>query len=126
MDKNLIKIEGIYNNLKSGEEFNIFCTMLVDFNDFNNILINIKNCEINQEDNNNENLIKFNEENFNIEHDLIIINTLNNIKILLNNNFEGEINIYLQNLIKFLFQYIYNEYYIEGNMTFETIKVIKE
>ena len=46
MNKNLIKIEGVYNNLKDAQEHNIFCTMLVDFSDFNNILINIKNCEI--------------------------------------------------------------------------------
>ena len=38
MNKNLIKIEGIYNNLKDAEEHNIFCTMLVDFSDFNKFL----------------------------------------------------------------------------------------
>lgn len=121
MEKNLIKIEGIYNNLNEGEKFNIFCTMLVDFNDFDNILINIKNCEINQENNNN--LINFNEKNYTLDHDLIIYNTLNNIKILLNNALEGEYNIYLNYLAQFLFQYFYNEYYIEGNYTFLNIKI---
>lgn len=120
MDKNLIKIEGIYNNLKSGEEFNIFCTMSINIDEY---LINIKNCEINEC---TKNLINFNEKNYKLNNDLIINNILNTIKILLNNDFEGEIEFYIEDLIKFLFQYIYNEYYIEGNFTFEAIKLIKE
>lgn len=124
MEKNLIKIEGVYNNLNLGEKFNIFSTMLVDFNNLDNILINIKNCEINQENNNLKNLINFSEKNY-------IIEDKNIKKILeiisdLNEGCEGEISIYLNYLAQFLFQYIYNEYYIEGNYTFLNIKFIKE
>ena len=118
MSKNLIKINGVYNNLAGGEEHNIFCTMLVDFSDFNNILINIKNCQV------ENNLINFDEKYYNLKNDEIINNTLNIINNLKNNALEGEINIYLQNLINFLFQYIYNEYYIEGNFTFDIITLI--
>lgn len=121
MNKNLIKIEGIYMPLEDGEKFNIFCTMEINIK---SALINIKNCVINQENNNLQNLINFDEKNYILKNDEIINNTLNIINILKNNACEGEIDIYLQNLINFLFQYIYNEYYIEGNYTFSDIKLI--
>ena len=125
MDKNLIKIEGIYNNLTSGEKFNIFCTMEINIK---RALINIKNCEINQEIDpiNNNNLINFDEKNYNLKNDEIINNTLNIINNLKNNedNLEGYNETYLNYLAQFIFQYIYNEYYLEGNFTFETIKLI--
>lgn len=56
MNKNLIKIEGIYNNLKDTEEYNVFCTMLIDFSDFDKIRINIKNCEVEEPSEYNKNL----------------------------------------------------------------------
>ena len=123
MNKNLIKIEGVYNNLKDAQEHNIFCTMLVDFSDFNNILINIKNCEITDIDEFNKNLINFDEQNYKIKDKNIkkILEIIDDLK----KGSEGEFSTYLEYLAQFLFQYIYNEYYIEGNYTFLKIKVCK-
>ena len=119
MDKNLIKIEGIYNNLTQGEEFNIFCTMEINIKD---ALINIKSCEINQY--NKTNSIKFDEIKYKLKNDNNINNTLNIINDLINNEPQGETRIYLDYLAKFIFQYIFNEYYVWGNITFENINLI--
>ena len=130
MDKNLIKIEGIYNNLTSGEKFNIFCTMTIDLN---KNLINIKNCEVDQND--NKNLINFDEENYYLFQDIkfkyyddIIYNNLNLIYNLIYNkdNFQGIYDYYLKNLILFIFQFIYNEIYICGNLTFTNIYLVED
>lgn len=120
MSKNL-KINGIYNNLTDGENFNIFSEVIINFNDCK---ISIKNCEINGD------IIKFNNFNYNYNYNLknidnnIIKNSLNLIKNIIDNGesyYEGDFNIYLQNLINFIFQYIYNEIYIQGNLTFTNI-----
>ena len=130
MSKNLIKINGSYNNLSGSEKFNIFCTMTIDLN---KNLINIKNCEIDQ--NNNKNLINFDEENYllfedikNKYYDDIIYNNLNLIQDLIykEDNFQGIYDYYLKNLILFIFQFIYNEIYIKGNLTFTNISLIKD
>ena len=129
MSKNLIKINGSYNNLSEGESHNIFCTMTIDLN---KNLINIKNCEINQENNNN--LIYFDEEDYYLFQDIkfkyyddIIYNNLNLIYNLIYNedNFQGIYDYYLKNLILFIFQFIYNEVYICGNLTFTNISLIE-
>ena len=128
MSKNLIKINGVYNNLAGCENFNIFCTMTIDPN---KNLINIKNCEIDQ--NNNKNLINFNEEDIYLFQDIkfkyyddIIYNNINLIyDIIYNDNkFEGYYDYFLKNLIEFIFQFIYNELYIAGNLTFTNISLI--
>lgn len=122
MDKKL-KINGIYNNLTDGENFNIFSEIIINFNDYK---ISVKNCEINGD------IIKFNNFNYYISsninlknfNDNIIKNSLNLIKNIIDNGevyFEGDFNIYLQNLINFIFQYIYNEIYTQGNLTFTNI-----
>jgi hypothetical protein len=72
MDKNLIKIEGIYNNLTSGEKFNIFCTMTINLKNYQ---VNIKNCEVDQND--NKNLIQFDEQVYILIKDTLAHNTLN-------------------------------------------------
>lgn len=137
MNKNLIKIEGIYMPLEDGEKFNIFCTTEINFNTCE---INIKICEINQEDENNQvgfdsfnyfynNLINFNspkiKERFK-KYNNIIENTLKIINNILEDPdfYEGEISIYLQYLTNFIFQFIYNEIYATGNFTFSNIKLI--
>lgn len=119
MNENLIKIEGIYNNPARLEKFNIFCNILLKFNDLNNIKIIVRICQVDE-----DNLVNFDENTFVTKNDEIIKNTLNIINNLQNNSLEGEIDTYLQNLINFLFQYIYNEYYIEGNVTFDIIKLV--
>ena len=119
MEKNLIKIEGIYNDPARHENFNIFCNILIDFHDFNNIRINVKICQVEE-----DNLVNFDENNFHMNNDEIIKDTLNIINNLKNNALEGEYDHYLQNLINFLFHYIYNEYYIEGCLNFNIIKLI--
>ena len=129
MSKNLIKINGSYNNLSEGEKFNIFCTMTIDPN---NNLINIKNCEVDQ---NNKNFIKFDEEDYYLFQDIkfkyyddIIYNNINLIHDLIynENNFQGTYDYYLKNLILFIFQFIYNEVYICGNLTFTNIALVKD
>lgn len=130
MEKNLIKINGSYNNLAVSEKFNIFCTMTIDPN---KNLINIKNCEVDQ--NNNKNLINFNEEDIYLFQDIkfkyyddIIYNNINLIYDIIynDNNFEGYYDYFLKNLIEFIFQFIYNELYIAGNLTFTNISLIKD
>ena len=130
MSKNLIKINGSYNNLSEGESHNIFCTITIDPN---KNLINIKNCEISQEDNNN--LIYFDEEDYKLFEDIknkyyddIIYNNLNLIYDLIynENNFQGYYDYFLKNLISFIFQFIYNETYICGNLTFTNIALVKD
>lgn len=130
MDKNLIKIAAVYNNLADGEKFNIFCTMTIDLN---KNLINIKNCEINQ--NEDKNLIDFNEEDYYLFQDIkfkyyddIIYNNLNLIYNLIynENNFQGYYDYELKNLINFIFRFIYNEVHICGNLTFANISLIKD
>lgn len=130
MSKNLIKINGVYNNLAGGENFNIFCTMTIDPN---KNLINIKNCEVDQ--NNNNNLINFNEEDIYLFQDIklkyyddIIYNNINLIHDIIynDNNLEGYYDYFLKNLIEFLFQLIYNELYIAGNLTFTNIALVKD
>lgn len=130
MSKNLIKINGVYNNLAGSENFNIFCTMTIDPN---KNLINIKNCEVDQ--NNNKNLINFNEEDIYLFQDIkfkyyddIIYNNINLIYDIIynDNNFEGYYDYFLKNLIEFIFQFIYNELYIAGNLTFTNISLIKD
>lgn len=131
MSKNLIKIEGIYNNFKVAQEenFNIFCTLLININEG---LINIKNCEINLSEKEQINIeekeyILFDNKKLNY-YDQIIYNNLILIRDLINDEnsqiFEGYNINYLDNLINFIFQFIYNEIYIQGNMTFESIKLI--
>ena len=112
MSKNLIKINGSYNNLSEGESHNIFCTITIDLN---KNLINIKNCEVNQD-------IK------NKYYDDIIYNNLNLIYDLIynENNFQGYYDYFLKNLISFIFQFIYNETYICGNLTFTNIALVKD
>ena len=114
MSKNLIKINGVYNNLAGGENFNIFCTMTIDPN---------------------KNLINFNEEDIYLFQDIkfkyyddIIYNNINLIYDIIynDNNFEGYYDYFLKNLIEFLFQLIYNELYIAGNLTFTNISLIKD
>ena len=130
MSKNLIKINGIYNNLAEGESHNIFCTITIDLN---KNLINIKNCEVDQND--NKNLINFDEENYYLFQDIkfkyyddIIYNNLNLIYNLIynENNFQGYYDYHLKNLISFIFQFIYNETYICGNLTFTNIALVKD
>lgn len=121
MDKNLIKIEGIYMPLEDGEKFNIFCAMEINIE---SALINIKNFEINQENPISNNVLDFDEKNYNMTGDKIINNTLNIINKLKNGSLNCEIDVYLQSLTNFLFHYIYNEYYIEGTYTFSSIKLI--
>lgn len=130
MSKNLIKINGVYNNLAEGEKFNIFCTMTIDLN---KNLINIKNCEIDQ--NINKNLINFDEENYYLFQDIkfkyyddIIYNNLNLIHDLIykEDNFQEIYDYYLKNLILFIFQFIYNEIYICGNLTFTNIYLVED
>ena len=130
MNKNLIKINGSYNNLSAGESHNIFCTMTIDLN---KNLINIKNCEVDQ--GNNKNLIYFDEEDYYLFQDIkfkyyddIIYNNLNLIHDLIyeENNFQGYYDYHLKNLIDFLFQFIYNELYIGGNLTFTNISLIND
>lgn len=60
MSKNL-KINGIYNNLTDGENFNIFSEVIINFNDCK---ISIKNCKINGD------IIKFDNFNFNYNYNL--------------------------------------------------------
>ena len=129
MDKNLIKISGVYNNLAVGEKFNIFCIITIDLN---KNLINIKNCEVDQNINNNS--INFDEENYKLFEDIknkyyddIIYNNANLIHDLIykEDNFQGIYDYYLKNLILFIFQYIYNEIYIKGNLTFTNISLIE-
>ena len=130
MSKNLIKINGVYNNLAGSENFNIFCTITIDLN---NNLINIKNCEVDQND--NKNLINFDEEDYKLFEDIknkyyddIIYNNLNLIYDLIynENNFQGYYDYHLKNLIDFLFQFIYNELYIGGNLSFTNISLIND
>jgi hypothetical protein len=123
MDKNLIKIEGVYNNLTAGEKFNIFCTMTIDPKKYQ---VNIKNCEVDQ--NNNKNLIQFDEQVCILIKDTLAHNTLNIIKNLKNNenNFQGCYDYELKNLAQFLFQFIYNEIYVRGNLTFTNITLIED
>lgn len=130
MDKNLIKINGSYNNLSGSEKFNIFCTITIDLN---NNLINIKNCEVDQND--NKNLINFDEEDYKLFEDIkfkyyddIIYNNLTLLYDLIynENNFQGYYDYFLKNLIEFIFQLIYNELYITGNLTFTNISLIKD
>ena len=119
MNKKSIKIEGIYNDPARHLDFNIFCNILIDFDDLDIIKMNVKICQIDE-----DNLVNFDESTF-ITSDEIIKNTLNIINNLKNNDdLQGEIDTYLQNLINFLFQYIYNEWYITGNITFEIIRLI--
>lgn len=122
MDKNLIKIEGIYNNLTSGEKFNIFCTMTINLKNYQ---VNIKNCEVDQND--NKNLINFDVQDYNLIKDTLAYNTLNIIKNLKNNenDFQGYYDYHLKNLAQFLFQFIYNEIYVCGNLTFANITLIE-
>ena len=122
MDKNLIKIEGIYNNLTYGEKFNIFCTMVIDLENYQ---VNIKNCEVDQND--NKNLLNFDEQDYKLINGTIAYNTLNIIKNLKNNenNFQGCYDYELKNLAQFLFQFIYNEIYVCGNLTFANITLIE-
>ena len=47
------------------------------------------------------------------------------IKIYNEDNFQGIYDYYLKNLILFIFQYIYNEIYIKGNLTFTNISLIE-
>lgn len=121
MDKNFIKIEGIYNNLTSGEKFNIFCTMTIDLKNYQ---INIKNCEVDQND--NKNLINFDEQDYKLING-VAYDTLNIIKNLKNNenNLQGYYDYELKKLAQFLFQFIYNEMYICGNLTFANITLIE-
>ena len=130
MDKNLIKINGIYNNLTEGEKFNIFCEINIDLN---KNLINIKNCETDQ--NYNLSSINFDEKNYKLFEDIknkyyddIIYNNSNLIYDLIynENNFEGYYKYKLKNLIEFIFQFIYNEIYIIGNLTFANISLIED
>ena len=116
--RNLIKIEGIYNAPARFEKFNIFCNILINFNDFNNIKISVKTRQVDKDD-----LVYFDENNFIMNNDEIIKNTLNIITNLKNNGLEGEIDAYLQNLTNFLFQYIYNEYYMRGSLIFNIFKL---
>ena len=122
MNENLIKIEGIYNNLTSGEKFNIFCTMVIDLENYQ---VNIKNCEVDQND--NKNLLNFDEQDYKLINGTIAYNTLNIIKNLKNNenNFQGCYDYELKNLAQFLFQFIYNEIYVCGNLTFANITLIE-
>lgn len=130
MGKNLIKINGVYNNLADSENFNIFCTMTIDLN---KNLINIKNCEVDQS--NNKNLLNFKEEDIYLFQDInlkyyddIIYNNINLIYdiIYTDNNFEGSYDYFLKNLIEFIFQFIYNELYVAGNLTFTNISLVKD
>ena len=130
MGKNLIKINGVYNNLADSENFNIFCTMTIDLN---KNLINIKNCEVDQS--NNKNLLNFKEEDIYLFQDInlkyyddIIYNNINLIYdiIYTDNNFEGYYDYFLKNLIEFIFQFIYNELYVAGNLTFTNISLVKD
>ena len=123
MSKNLIKINGSYNNLSGSEKFNIFCTITIDLN---NNLINIKNCEVDQ--NNNENFIRFDEQDYKLIKGTLAYNMLDIIKNLKNNenNFQGYYDHHLKNLIDFLFQFIYNELYIVGNLTFTNITLVED
>ena len=123
MSKNLIKIDGSYNNLSSSEKFNIFCTITIDLN---NNLINIKNCEVDQ--NNNKNFIRFDEQDYKLIKGTLAYNMLDIIKNLKNNenNFQGYYEYHLKNLIDFLFQFIYNELYIIGNLTFTNITLVED
>ena len=123
MSKNLIKIDGSYNNLSSSEKFNIFCTITIDLN---NNLINIKNCEVDQ--NNNKNFIRFDEQDYKLIKGTLAYNMLDIIKNLKNNenNFQGYYDYHLKNLIDFLFQFIYNELYIIGNLTFTNITLVED
>lgn len=123
MSKNLIKINGSYNNLSGSEKFNIFCTITIDLN---NNLINIKNCEVDQND--NKNFIRFDEQDYKLIKGTLAYNTLDIIKNLKNNenNFQGYYDYHLKNLIDFLFQFIYNELYIIGNLTFTNITLVED
>ena len=123
MSKNLIKINGSYNNLSGSEKFNIFCTITIDLN---NNLINIKNCEVDQ--NNNKNFIRFDEQDYKLIEGTLAYNMLDIIKNLKNNenNFQGYYDYHLKNLIDFLFQFIYNELYIIGNLTFTNITLVED
>lgn len=137
MSKNLIKIEGIYTPLEDSEKFNIFCEIVINFNTCE---INIKNCEVNQEEKNNQvnfdsfnyfynNLINFNspkiKERFK-KYNNILENTLKIINNILEGPdfYEGEIDVYLEYLTNFIFQFIYNEIYTTGNITFSDIKLV--
>ena len=123
MDKNLIKINGSYNNLSGSEKFNIFCTITIDLN---NNLINIKNCEVDQND--NKNFIRFDEQDYKLIKGTLAYNMLDIIKNLKNNenNFQGYYDYHLKNLIDLLFQFIYNELYIIGNLTFTNITLVED
>ena len=123
MSKNLIKINGSYNNLSGSEKFNIFCTITIDLN---NNLINIKNCEVDQND--NKNFIRFDEQDYKLIEGTLAYNMLGIIKNLKNNenNFQGYYDYHLKNLIDFLFQFIYNELYIIGNLTFTNITLVED
>lgn len=130
MDKNLIKINGTYNKINQGEEFNIFCTMIIDLKNYK---INIKNCEVDI-----KNDLKFDDWTYNIleksenkvveDINLTLKKSLETIKIILEKTsyYEGDEDFYLQNLANFIFQYIYNEIYIQGTMSFQEIKLINE
>ena len=123
MSKNLIKINGSYNNLSGSEKFNIFCTITIDLN---NNLINIKNCEVDQND--NKNFIRFDEQDYKLIEGTLAYNMLDIIKNLKNNenDFQGYYDYHLKNLIDFLFQFIYNELYIIGNLTFTNITLVED
>lgn len=123
MSKNLIKINGSYNNLSGSEKFNIFCTITIDLN---NNLINIKNCEVDQND--NKNFISFDEQDYKLIEGTLAYNMLDIIKNLKNNenDFQGYYDYHLKNLIDFLFQFIYNELYIIGNLTFTNITLVED
>ena len=123
MSKNLIKINGSYNNLSGSEKFNIFCTITIDLN---NNLINIKNCEVDQND--NKNFIRFDEQDYKLIEGTLAYNMLDIIKNLKNNenNFQGYYDYHLKNLIDLLFQFIYNELYIIGNLTFTNITLVED
>lgn len=119
MYKNLIKFSGIYNDPARGEENNIYCNILINFSNFNNIIINIKECEI------KNNVTIFNEDTCVLNNDEIILNTLKNIKkIFEENEFEGEKPVYLNYLAHFIFKYIYCELYCEGNLDFDIVKMV--
>lgn len=137
MNKNLIKIKGIYTPLEDSEKFNIFCEIVINFNTCE---INIKNCEVNQEEENNQvnfdsfnyfynNLINFNspkiKERFK-KYNNILENTLKIINNIIEDPdfYEGEIDVYLEYLTNFIFQFIYNEIYATGNITFSNIKLV--
>lgn len=121
MEKNLIKLEGIYMPLEDGEKFNIFCAMEINIE---SMLINIKNFEINQENPISNNVLNFSEKNYNFKDEKIINDTLNIINNLKSGALYCDIDVYLQDLINFLFHYIYNEYYSGGTFTFSSIKLI--